>query len=201
MQKYLKYIAIGVLALSAHSFAYAKTAICYFSASTNVVNPSSMVDANTGSSLLMPGDVGIIANNIATRVGGEVMPIKVVELYENNYDAIVNRAGIEKRDQSTLTLATNYDLSDYDVIYLGYPNWWADVPRAIVAFIEQNKTQLEGKTIIPFVSHGGSGESLTTRTIKQHLPSNTTVLEPYVVYYTNVQDTDELEQWLDKVNL
>ena len=151
--------------------------------------------------MLLPGDVGIVAENIASRVQADKIAIKVVDLYEKNYDAVVNRGGIEKRDQTHVALADAYDLGGYDVIYLGYPNWWSDVPRAIVTFIEQNKVQLEGKTIVPFVSHGGGGEALTTNTIKKLLPSTTHVLEPYVVYYKNVNDIQELEQWLDQVKV
>lgn len=204
MFKIIKTIAMAaglISVFSLQSTAYAKTAVAYFSAAVNVIDPSYGVDGITGSSMLLPGDVGIVAENIASRVQADKIAIKVVDLYEKNYDAVVNRGGIEKRDQTHVALADAYDLGGYDVIYLGYPNWWSDVPRAIVTFIEQNKAQLEGKTIVPFVSHGGGGEALTTNTIKKLLPSTTHVLEPYVVYYKNVNDIQELEQWLDQVKV
>ncbi len=52
-------------------------------------------------------------------------------------------------------------MDDYDVILLGYPNWWASIPMPIASFLESY--DFSGKTIIPFCSHGGGrfGQSLT----------------------------------------
>ena len=52
-------------------------------------------------------------------------------------------------------------IDDYDVILLGYPNWWASIPMPIATFLEYY--DFSGKTIIPFCSHGGGrfGQSLT----------------------------------------
>lgn len=53
------------------------------------------------------------------------------------------------------------DPSQYDVIFLGYPNWWGDMPQALYTFLEEY--DFSGKTIVPFCSHGGGrfGQSLT----------------------------------------
>ena len=52
-------------------------------------------------------------------------------------------------------------IEEYDVILLGYPNWWASIPMPIAAFLEAY--DFSGKTIVPFCSHGGGrfGQSLT----------------------------------------
>lgn len=46
-------------------------------------------------------------------------------------------------------------MEKYDIIFLGYPNWFGTVPMAVLTFIEEH--DLSGKTIIPFCTHGGSG--------------------------------------------
>ena len=53
------------------------------------------------------------------------------------------------------------NMAQYDVILLGYPNWWATMPRPVVSFVESYN--LKGKTILPFVSHGSGifGESVS----------------------------------------
>ena len=52
-------------------------------------------------------------------------------------------------------------MEEYDVILLGYPNWWASIPMPVASFLEQY--DFSGKRIIPFCSHGGGrlGQSLT----------------------------------------
>ena len=51
--------------------------------------------------------------------------------------------------------------NEYDIILLGYPNWWASIPMPIASFLEEY--DFSGKTIVPFCSHGGGlfGQSLT----------------------------------------
>ena len=53
------------------------------------------------------------------------------------------------------------NMDEYDIILLGYPNWWASIPMPIASFLEEY--DFSGKTIIPFCSHGGGrfGQSLT----------------------------------------
>ncbi len=46
-------------------------------------------------------------------------------------------------------------MEDYDIVFLGYPNWWGDTPMAVYTFIEKHDWQ--GKTVIPFCTHEGSG--------------------------------------------
>ena len=52
-------------------------------------------------------------------------------------------------------------MDEYDIILLGYPNWWASIPMPIATFLESY--DFSGKTILPFCSHGGGrfGQSLT----------------------------------------
>ena len=147
-----------------------------------------------------------VAREISEAVGSDLYEIAPKEPYtESDLDwrDENSRSSVEMKDPACRPeiAVPVKDMDTYDTVFLGYPNWWSDVPRAIVTFIEQNKVQLEGKTIVPFVSHGGGGEALTTNTIKKLLPSTTHVLEPYVVYYKNVNDIQELEQWLDQVKV
>lgn len=57
------------------------------------------------------------------------------------------------------------NFEQYETIILGYPNWWADLPMPVYTFLEEY--DFDGKTIIPFVTHGGSGFSGTIRTIQR----------------------------------
>ena len=68
----------------------------------------------------------------------------------------------DQHDQARPALSARVDNMDaYDVILLGYPNWWASIPMPIATFLESY--DFSGKTILPFCSHGGGrfGQSLT----------------------------------------
>ena len=60
------------------------------------------------------------------------------------------------------------DLSAYDTIYLGYPNWWADAPMVVYSFLD--KAKIDGKTILPFCTHEGSGLGSTARKLAAAYP-------------------------------
>ena len=62
-------------------------------------------------------------------------------------------------------------IDEYDTIYLGYPNWWGDMPQPLYTFLEEY--DLSGKTIITFNSLGGSGFSNTIKEIKKLQPDAT----------------------------
>lgn len=53
------------------------------------------------------------------------------------------------------------NMDEYDIVMLGYPNWWASIPMPVASFLEEY--DFSGKTILPFCSHGGGrfGQSLT----------------------------------------
>ena len=67
-------------------------------------------------------------------------------------------------DNSRPKIADTVDnMDNYDTLFIGYPNWWGDMPMIIYNFLE--RYNLSGKTIVPFCTHGGSGLSNTESTI------------------------------------
>lgn len=66
----------------------------------------------------------------------------------------------EKRANARPELSSHIeDLDRYDTIFLGFPNWWGDMPMAVYSFLDEY--DFSGKTIVPFVTSGGSGFSNT----------------------------------------
>lgn len=59
-------------------------------------------------------------------------------------------------------------MADYDIIFLGYPNWWGDMPMPLYSFLDEY--DLSGKTIIPFCTSGGSALSDTVNAIRNAEP-------------------------------
>ena len=107
------------------------------------------------------GNTHIIAEMIAKETGGTLFQIEAVKSYPNEYKACVDRAKAEKESKARPEIKGDIDVEGYDVIFLGYPNWWGDMPMAVYTFIE--KHNWNGKTVVPFCTHEGSGLSSTER--------------------------------------
>jgi flavodoxin len=108
------------------------------------------------------GNTRGIAQQIHQKVGGELFEIECVTPYSQNYNTCLEEAQRDQRQQARPPLKTHVsDMAQYDVIFLGYPNWWASIPMPVATFLEEY--DFADKTIIPFCSHGGGrfGQSLT----------------------------------------
>lgn len=179
-----------------------KILIAYFTWSDNTVveNPNSIdVDAETSASVLSPGNAELIANWIAEETGGDLFSIKTQNKYSSDYDECLNQARKERDNNERPALVGRVNnINDYDVIFLGFPNWWYTCPMAVFTFVESY--DLEGKTIIPFCTHGTGGLSRTIRDLKNLLPENCEVLEPIGVYRPEVKNSkSRVLDWLKKL--
>ena len=108
------------------------------------------------------GNTRGIAQEIQRQTGADIFEITLVTPYSSDYNTVLMQAQRDQHDQARPELEGHIDnMSDYDVILLGYPNWWASIPMPIASFLEEY--DFTGKTIIPFCSHGGGrfGQSLT----------------------------------------
>lgn len=87
------------------------------------------------------------------------------------------------------------NLDDYDTIFVGYPNWWYDMPMAMYSFFDEY--DLSNKTIIPFNTSGGSAFSDTINTIKK-LEPNANVIEGITIRAEDVESSqNEINEWLN----
>ena len=161
------------------------------------------VDATTSASIQYRGDaltgnIGLVADMIANATGGELFSILTTEQYPDNYDDTLDAAQAEKCSRPEL--ASHIDsLDSYDTVFLGYPNWWGDMPMAVYSFLDEY--DLSGKTIVPFVSSGGSGFSSTIRAIENAEP-DATVLEGLSISASRApQAEDDVADWLARLGL
>lgn len=154
------------------------------------------VDAVASASVVAPGNTAQMAQWIQEYVGGELFPIVVTETYPDNYDECMERAADEKAENARPELANHLDnIGDYDVIFLGFPNWWSSAPMAIFSFIEEY--DLSGKTIVPFCAHGTGGIAASVRDISAALPDSVTVLDALGVYRADIGNAESaVQEWL-----
>ena len=96
---------------------------------------------------------------IAENTGGKLFEIVPVKDYPVTYNACVDVAKKEKESGARPAVKDDIAIEDYDVVFIGYPDWWGDMPMAVYTFIEKHRWT--GKTVIPFCTHEGSGLSNT----------------------------------------
>lgn len=158
---------------------------------------------NMGNTLIlyfsMSGNTETVANYIHEEIGGDIVKLETVQTYPEDYDELVDYAREEQRDNTRPELETTIEnIEQYDTIFLGYPNWWGDMPMPIYSFLDQY--DLSNKTIAPFITHGGSGLSGTSANIANEEP-DAVVTEGLAINGDDVDDCqDEVNEWLDELN-
>ena len=142
------------------------------------------------------GNNQYIAQLIQGEVGGDLYAIETVQEYPGSHDPLLEYAYTEKAENARPELAGQIEnLEDYDVIFLGYPNWNADLPMPLYTFLEQY--DFSGKTIIPFTTHGGSGFSRTIQTIQELQPGATIVEDGLSISRNNVPEAQSaVTDWI-----
>lgn len=110
------------------------------------------------------GNTHIVAELIASATGGTLFRIEPATPYPDDYRACTEVAQREKRSKARPALVGDIAAEEFDVIFLGYPNWWGDLPMPVYTFLEQHDWQ--GKVVIPFCTHEGSGLSDTENRLR-----------------------------------
>lgn len=193
-----------------------KVLIAYFTHEGNTVfaEDSSDVDAITSASVQRKGDTfppqvidgvhkgntQIIAEDISEITGGDLFAIQVTDEYKYPVDGYDTLDVVQKQRSEHIQpeLAAHAEhMEDYDVIYLGYPEWYGTMPAPVVSFLKEY--DFSGKTIVPFSTHDGSGMGSSVQDIKSLCP-DATVLDGLAVRYSDVQNAKgKVETWIHKI--
>lgn len=170
--------------------------IAYFSAGEN-----SDVDVVSSASVTMidgeaKGRLRVVADMIQEETGGDIFSIQTSVEYPGDGGALIDYAAIEQNENARPELTTHIeDLDDYDTIFVGYPNWWADMPMVMYSFFEEY--DFSGKTIIPFNVHNGSRFSGTIGTIQELEPDAEVIKDGFTVSERVVADAaGDVAEWL-----
>ena len=158
----------------------------------------SLAGEQYGVGVIEEGNTSIIAHMIAEQTGADLFEIEAVTLYPTSHSELLDVSRQEMENNSRPEIAGTVDnMDDYDTIFIGYPNWWGDMPMIVYNFLESY--DLSGKTIVPFCTHGGSGLSNTESTIADI--TGGTMKDGFAISGTTAQndrDTarNEVMQWL-----
>lgn len=163
------------------------------------------VDASTSASRLVVngnvvGSVEYLAQLIQQNTGGDMVRIQTATPYPGNFDDLADQANNERQNNVHPALSTNIEnFDDYDVVFVGYPIWWYQMPMAMYSFFD--KYDFKGKTIIPFSSHGGSGWSGSLNVISQLEPEATMASGFSVSRERSASSADNVRAWLQQINM
>ena len=146
------------------------------------------------------GNTEQMAQMIQTKTGGDLFEIEPATPYTDDYNTLLDVAQQEQTDNARPELASQVENWDrYDVVFVGYPDWWSDAPMLIYSFLEAY--DWEGKTLVPFCTSGGSGFGRSLDKLPDSAPS-ANILEGLHVYGSRVDgSSEEIAAWIDGLNL
>ena len=161
----------------------------------------SRADENTGGvGYIEKGNTKILAEMIAERMHGDLFEIKTVKPYPKEYRPATEAAKQEKEENARPEIVGELpDLSKYDVVFLGYPIWWSDMPMPVYTFLDREN--FAGKIILPFCTHEGSGLSDTQRSIADVTKADVRegfALQGHIAQKSPEEARTALYEWMSK---
>ena len=149
---------------------------------------------------LKVGNTEVAANMIQKITGGDMFHIESVTAYPKDYTETTEVAKNELRAKARPKLTGQVEnMGAYDVIFLGYPNWWGTMPMPVFTFLESY--DFSGKTIAPFCTHEGSGMGHSAQDIAKACPK-ATVLKGIAIHGTGASSAESnVSSWIDEMSI
>jgi flavodoxin len=146
------------------------------------------------------GNTREIAKQIHQAVGGDIVEIQTVDPYPDDYRETTIKAKQELESGYKPPLTTKIpSLATYDFVFLGSPNWWGTIATPVMTFLSEN--DLSGKTIAPFMTHGGSALGRGPADIGRLCPKSN-ILDGLAVLGKDAKTAQgEVMAWLRKLGM
>lgn len=146
------------------------------------------------------GNTQALAEEVHRQVGGDIFQVTTVKDYPEDYreTTVIAKAEQEKNERPELRAYVE-DMDQYDTIFVGFPNWWGSMPMGMYTFLE--RYDFTGKTIVPFLTHGGGGVQRCEQDIRR-VCSKATVLPALVLSGSQGRNSRQpVSSWLSRINL
>ncbi len=170
--------------------------IAYFTAGENsdvdVVSSASVTTVDGEAK----GRLRAVADMIQADTGGTLFSIQTSVEYPGDGGELIDYAAKEQDENVRPELTSHIEnLDDYDVIFVGYPTWWYDMPMALYSFFDEY--DFAGKTIVPFNVHNGSRFSNTIATIQDLEPDAEVITDGFTVSERDAAEAaGDVADWL-----
>lgn len=146
------------------------------------------------------GNTKAVAGQIAQSLGADLFEINTVEAYPASYGDLLDKAKQEINSGTKPALSAQVEnMAQYDVVFIGSPNWWGTIAPAVSSFVSQYDWQ--GKAVAGFVTHGGGGMQNCERDLKNQLSGATFLQWAAFPGKSSGADAEDLQAWLNKLAL
>ena len=199
MKKYLAIILTAITALM--------SVVCYGSIKADkepknmkaIVIYFSHAGDNYSVGNIKEGNTKLVADMICEATGADRFEIVAEKSYDMAHTPLINLAKEEQQKGELPAFKGSIDnIDDYDTIFIGGPIWWGTYPQVMFTFF--SKYDLNGKTIIPFTTHEGSGLGSVVSDLKKAYP-NASFKAALSIYGHDVRTSGKksVEGWLKKL--
>lgn len=145
------------------------------------------------------GNTKAVAEEIKNATGGDIFELQTIQTYPSSYKEQTEQAKKEIQDGYKPDLKNDIDTNQYDVIFIGSPCWWGTYAPAVSTFLANHN--LAGKTIVPFMTHGGSGLGRSVSDMKK-AAQKSNVLNGLAIRGGSAQNSErEVKKFVDGLNL
>ena len=146
------------------------------------------------------GNTENVAKSIQSQTDSDSFEIVPATPYSDDYDTVVDLAQEEQRNNARPAISGNIEnIEQYDVVYVGFPNWWGDMPMILYTFFDTY--DLSGKTVALFCTSGGSGLSNTIKEVKSLEPNATVTAGLHIGSSSASNPDNAVSEWLNDIGL
>lgn len=182
----------------------AENALVVYFSMPETTKADNMTEEEENSTVVIDGEVlgntQYVAMVIQKYTGADIFRIEPQEPYTTNHEELVAIASQEQEEKARPAIKekiTNFE--QYDTVFIGYPIWWSDMPMIMYSFFDEY--DFNGKTIIPFSTHGGSGLVGTLNTISELEPDATIYEQALSISRDNIAEAEaSIIEWIDILN-
>ena len=144
------------------------------------------------------GNTENVAKSIQSQTGSDIFEIVPKTPYSTDYNTVVDDAKVEQQKSARPEIKdTIPNIADYDTVYVGFPNWWGDMPMILYTFFDTY--DLSGKTVALFCTSGGSGLSNTVNEVKELEPNATVTKGLHIGSGASANPDSAVKSWLDEI--
>ena len=146
------------------------------------------------------GNTRTVAEQITRSTGADLFEIQPQEAYPTDYHSVVDQAKKEINTNHRPALKNDVqDFDKYDIIFVGSPNWWSTIAPPVATFLERH--DFSGKTIVPFMTHGGGRFGHSISDMKKLCP-DASFSEGLAIRDSYVNDNrQDVVKWLQTLKL
>lgn len=146
------------------------------------------------------GNTRVVAGLIHRTLNTDLFEIRPASPYPEDYLETVEQARQERDSGYEPPLAAGIsDIQQYDTVLLGFPIWGETTPPIIRSFLSAHN--LAGKTLIPFITHGGYGLGNSLSVVEQHAPK-ARIVKGFVMQADQERQTmNSVNSWLNEAKL